>query len=89
VHTRPTLLAFDFHVKAGAFAQANVATELGVVEFDADEELSEKLNLPSSVTIKSITEHRDRVRIRAKEGFDVMSEAFRSLVLKAWAESPK
>ncbi|MDT8369667.1 MAG: hypothetical protein RQ745_10705 [Longimicrobiales bacterium] len=83
------MLAFDFHVKAGTFSQATVAAELGVVEFDAEEEMSEKRNLPSSVTIKSITEHRDRVRVRAKEGFDVRSEAFRALVLKAWAESPK
>lgn len=89
VHTQPSQLTLDLHVKAKSFEKSEVAATLGVVEFDTEEELSEKLSLPSSVIIKNVRPTTDRIRIRAKHDFDFESEAFRTFVVKAFEASPK
>jgi len=89
IHTHPTALVMDVNVKAGSFKQEDIAKMLNIVEFDRDESLSEKLNLPSSVFVKSIREHRDRIRIRIKEDFNIESASFKEFIKKAFKECPK
>jgi hypothetical protein len=53
-----------------------LAGRLGVVYYDSNESLSEKLNLPSSVNIRRRNERSDRIRVRVKEDFVLLGESF-------------
>jgi hypothetical protein len=89
VHTRATMLRLDFLVKAGSFSQLEVAEELGIKQFDKDESLAEKLELPSSVYVKNRNENSDHIRLRIKDDFDLESEAFLAFLEKAYRAFPK
>ena len=89
VGTKPSALVLDLHVKPKSFAAKALAAQLGVVEFDRDESLSEKLGLPSSVAVLSLRETRDRIRPRAKDDFDLSSEAFLSFLNAAYKACAK
>jgi hypothetical protein len=84
VLTKSKLLTIDIHVKANSFNQDEIANELGTVKFDKDESLADKLSLPSSISIKNIRESTDRIRIRAKDDFDLTSETFTSFLDRAY-----
>lgn len=90
VNTRPTQLLLDFKVAQGTFDQAQLAERLDVEEFDRDESLSEKLNLPSSITLKKVGERLDRIWVRAKEGdFDFETPEFREFLFEAFQACPR
>lgn len=82
VVTRPTQLRLNFQVQTGAFSAENIARELHVAVFDHDASLAERLDTPSSVTIKHSSSH-DRLALRIKPGFDLESEAFAKLIREA------
>lgn len=89
IHTLPKTLIFDFNVKAGTFKSDILAKTLGVVKFDKDETMSEKLNLPSSVTVRNRNETRDRIRLRVKADFDLKSKTFIQFMTQAFELCPK
>jgi hypothetical protein len=74
--TAPTYLRLDLVVEAGAFDGQALAQRLGVVYYDSDETLSEKLTLPSSVNIRRRNDRSDKIRVRVKEGFALVEETF-------------
>jgi hypothetical protein len=80
VRTFANSLVLVFSVKAGFMSKTSIAKALGVEEFDADDTLSEKLNLPSSVNVKRINETVDRVILRVKDDFDLAKPAFLSFL---------
>jgi hypothetical protein len=88
VVTTPNVLRLDLLVKAGAFKADDVAKKLGIVKFDRDESLAEKLNLPSSVLVKNRNEATDRLIVRVKEDFDLESEAFAEFLEAAYKAFP-
>lgn len=77
-------LRVEIRVESGAFDAASLADRLGVVEFDEEESLSEKLNLPSSVTVVNRNEATDKVKLWIKEDFDLESEAFVDFLVEAF-----
>lgn len=89
VHTKPRFLLFDFLVKAGLFNTEDLAKRLNVEQFDTDESLADKLGMPSSVFVKNRNPTSDRIRLRAKEDFDVKSEAFVNFLKDAYKAFPK
>jgi hypothetical protein len=89
IRTLPTILKLDFRLKAGAFRAEDIAERLGIVKFDREESLSEKLNLPSSVLIRNRTENTDLVVVRVKEDFDLESGAFSNFLEDAYQAFPK
>ena len=89
VHTKPRFLLLDFIVKAGVFKTEELAKRLGIEKFDTDESLAEKLGLPSSVFVKNRNPMSDRIRLRAKEGFDVKSKTFVEFLRDAFKAFPK
>ena len=76
INTKPNLLVMDFIVKKGAFDAETIARELGIILFNPNESLSEKLNSSSTVLVENRNQNTDRIRLRAKEDLDVESEAF-------------
>jgi hypothetical protein len=86
--TGPKSLLLQIKVKAGSFETKTLASELGIVEFDKDETLSEKLNLKSSLFISRRNEEIDTIRIRAKEDFNYASDAFAAFIKKAYLCAP-
>jgi hypothetical protein len=77
VHTRPKSIVLDFRVKAKTFTADYLAKQLGIVKFDREDSLEEKLALPSSVNVKRRNDDvTDRVRIRVKEDFNLKSKTF-------------
>ena len=50
---------------------------------------SEKLGLPSSVSIKNINPNADRVYLRVKDDFDLASEKFLNFLKDAYKAFPK
>jgi len=56
--------------------KTQIAKQLDIEEFDADDTLSEKLNLPSSINIKNRNEISDRIVLRIKDDFDLTKPAF-------------
>jgi len=89
INTKPRSLVLDFYVRAGAFRTEELAKRLGIEQFDTDESLTEKLGMPSSVVVKNRNSTTDRIRLRAKEDFDIKSEPFIEFVRKAYKELPK
>jgi hypothetical protein len=57
-----------------------ISQRLGIVVFDKESSLSEKLQLESSVEVSPRRGDFDRVRIRIKEEFDIQSEKFLQFV---------
>lgn len=88
IHTRAKALVLDIYVKAGSFETKKLASSLGIVEFDKDESLSEKFNLPSYLNIRNRNEEVDRIRIRAKEDFNYESDEFISFIKEAYSKAP-
>lgn len=76
VRTHANLLVLRFSIKANSMDKGQIANQLGIEEFDADDTLSEKLNLPSSVNIKNRNETSDRILLRIKNDFDLTKPAF-------------
>ena len=76
VHTRPNTLRVDTLVPKGTFDQTQLAKRLGVEEFGQEESLSDKLNLPSSVTVKWRNEKTDRNILRMKKKFNLENPTF-------------
>jgi hypothetical protein len=89
VITTPNILRLDFLLKAGGFKAEELAKRLGVVTFDKEESLSEKLGLPSSILVKNRNENTDRVILRVKEDFDLSSEVFLAFLNDAHKAVPK
>jgi len=89
IHTKPRFLVLDFLVKAGVFKTDELAKRLGVEKFDTDESLAEKLGMPSTVFVKNRNQASDRIRLRAKEDFDIKSEAFIEFLRDAFKAFPK
>ena len=89
VITKPRFLLLDFIVKAGAFKTEELAKRLGVEKFDSDESLAEKLGTRSTVFVKNRNPMSDRIRLRAKEDFDVKSKTFVEFLRDAFKAFPK
>jgi hypothetical protein len=87
--TTPNILRLDFLVKSGAFEAEDIADKLGIVKFDKEEPLSDKLGLPSSVFVQKRNENNDRVKIRVKEGFNMESPQFLEFLDDAYKAFPK
>ncbi len=84
VYTKPNSLVLDFHVKANSFSADEIASGLGILKFDKKESLAEKINLPSSVFVKNLSDNFDRIRFRIKDDFNIQSEAFMEFIKKAF-----
>ena len=56
--------------------KSQIAKQLGIEEFDADDSLSEKLNLPTSINIRHRNETTDRILLRIKDDFDLSKPEF-------------
>ncbi len=89
VTTNPNILRLDFLVKASAINADTEANRLGVAKYDQEESLSEKLNLPSSIIVKSRNESTERVILRIKDDFDLESDAFMEFLAAAYKAFPK
>jgi len=89
VITTHSILRLDFLVKAGSFNAEDIANKLGIVKFDKEESLSEKLGLPSSVLVQKRNENNDRIKIRIKEEFNLESPQFLDFLDKAYKAFPK
>ena len=77
------------HVTSGSFEAEALAKGLGVVPFDRDESLSDKLSLPSSVIIRPRNESTDRIVLRVKEDFNVESPGFKDFLSEAYSKFPR
>lgn len=89
VITSSMTLRLDFLVKAKSFNSNDVANRLGIVTFDKEESMSEKMGLPSSIIIKNRNEISDRMYIRVKEDFDIETDEFIKFLKDAYKAFPK
>lgn len=89
VGTHPTVLSLNCHVKVGAFNQTELASRLGVQEFDKAESLAEKLGRGSSVSVENRNRSTDRIILRMKERFDLASKEFLRFLKEAYEAWPK
>jgi hypothetical protein len=87
--TSTQTLRLDFLVKKGMLTGKKVAKMLGVEEFDRDESMSEKMNLPSSVFVKNRNDKTDRLYLRIREGFDMSGAPFMDFLKLAYKAAPK
>ena len=84
IWTGPQRLVLDFNVAAGSFESDRIAQDLGLVKFEREDSLSDKLSLPSSVLVRNRNDSADRVRLRIKDDFVLTSEAFLRFVEAAY-----
>jgi len=89
VVTSSNILRLDFLVKAKSFKSDHIAKRLGIVTFDKEESLSEKMGLPSSVLIKNRNEISDRMYLRVKDDFNLESEEFLKFLKDTYKAFPK
>ena len=82
-------LRLRFLVDAGAFSATDLAESLSVEEFDKEGSLAEKLGLPSSVLVQSLNEATDRVILRVKKDFNLMSDTFAEFLERAYEAFPR
>ncbi|MBS1517602.1 MAG: hypothetical protein JSS91_05905 [Bacteroidetes bacterium] len=76
VRSKANSLLLQFAVKAKSMNSKKIAEKLNVEIFDAEDSLSEKLSLPSSIIIKNRNETSDRIYLRIKEDFDLNNPEF-------------
>jgi hypothetical protein len=88
VRTHQTVLIVDIHVKQGTFEEEAIVEQLPVARFPSEGSFSEKLHLDSSVEIIPQSAARDRIRLRAKEDFDLQDEAFKEFLRHCHDASP-
>lgn len=89
ISTHPKMLLLAILVKAGSFDQAELAAHLGVEQFDADQPLSEKFALPSSVLVKNRNENFDRIYLRVKDDFSLGGDGFLTFLEQAYSAFPR
>jgi len=87
IETRPQLLVVSFFVKPDSFKTDEIAKLLGIVTFDHDKTLADKLDTPSSVDIEH-QENRDFVLLRVKPDLNLDSEGFAEFVRRAHKSNP-
>lgn len=87
VETRPQLLLVSFYVTPDSFKADEIAKLIGIVTFDHEKTLADKLDTPSSVDIEH-QENRDHILLRVKPGFDFDSEGFAEFVRHAHKANP-
>jgi hypothetical protein len=83
VKTLPSTLIFNIFVKKQEFNVEDVANSLDIKIFNRDFSMSEKLQLDSSVEITNKGEY-DRIRLRAKESFDIKQTEFLEFLKKCY-----
>lgn len=76
VNTFPSQLVLSLSVKKESIVKSEIAKSLGIEEFDSEDELSEKLNLPTSINVKRRNETSDRILLRIKEDFNIEKPEF-------------
>jgi len=69
-------LALKIRIKPNSMKKVDIAKQLEIEVFDTDDTLSEKLNLPSSVNIRSLNSQSDRIILRLKDDFKVSNPQF-------------
>jgi hypothetical protein len=79
VQTRPNLLIAAFHVAPSSFKAAPVAKMLGVVVFNHEKPLADRLSTPSSVDIEHL-ENQDIVSLRIKPDFKFTTPGFAKFI---------
>ncbi|MBD0377455.1 MAG: hypothetical protein ICV51_17725 [Flavisolibacter sp.] len=89
VRTHANVLALQFTVKANSMDKSQIAKQLNIEEFDSDDSLSEKLNLPTSIDIKNRNETSDRILLRIKDDFDLTKPAFLNFLRETIKNSTK
>lgn len=89
VKTRTNLLVLLISIKANTMHKDQIAKQLGIEEFDAEDTLSEKLNLPSSINIRKRNENTDRILLRIKDDFDFTKPAFLQFLKETIRNSSK
>jgi hypothetical protein len=89
VRTHANILVLQIAIKANSMDKSQISKQLGVQEFDTDDSLSEKLNLPSSINIKNRNESSDRILLRIKDDFDLTKPAFLNFLKETIKNSPK
>lgn len=89
IHTSTTMLRLEVYVKAGTFEQADLARSLAVQEFRAEESMSEKLGLLSSVQVLRRDQTTDDMLLRIKKDFDLEGEAFLDFLKGAYDAFPR
>ena len=83
IHTQSITLSLDFVVSTGFFSAEEIANRLGVVLFDKKASMSVKMNLESSVEIRSRSSRFDKIRLRIRKDFDLESGEFRKFLQNA------
>ncbi len=89
IHTHSTTLILDFLVKASVFKPEDIAQRLGIAQYDRAESISQKIGLPSSVSVWNRNQNTDGVTIRLKEDFDLSSTDFLKFLEDAYKAFPK
>jgi hypothetical protein len=89
VRTHANILVLQFSIKVNSMDKDQIAKQLSIEEFDADDTLSEKLNLPSSVNIKNRNETSDRILLRIKDDFDLTKPEFLTFLNETIKNSSK
>ena len=89
VRTMANVLVLQFAIKANSMDKSETAKKLDIEEFDAEDSLSEKLNLPSSINIKNRNETTDRILLRIKDDFDLTKAEFLNFLKEAIKNSTR
>jgi len=89
VRTHANILILQIAIRANSMEKSQIAKQLGIEEFDTDESMSEKLNLPSSVIIKNRNETSDRIILRIKDDFDLTKPSFLNFLKDTLKNSAK
>jgi hypothetical protein len=89
VRSHANILVLYLHVKAKSMDKKQIAKQLKIEEFDSNDSLSEKLNLPSSVDVVSRNELTDRIILRIKDDFDLNKPEFIGFLKDAFKNAAK
>ncbi len=89
VITLPGMLVLNFLIKARSMDENLIAKQLGILVFDKEESFSEKINLPSSVHIRTRNETSSRIIMRIKDDFDFTKPEFITFIKEAYKNFSK
>ncbi len=83
VVTLPNVLVLNFLIWRSMDA-STIAKQLGIQVFDKEESFSEKINLPTSVHIRTRNETSSRIIMRIKDDFDLNKPEFTTFIKEAY-----
>lgn len=76
IKSQSKLMLLVSKIKKGSMKRSDISKKLNIVEFEKEDDLSDKINLPSSIYVSTTKSNYDRLVLRIKDDFNISHPEF-------------